>query len=127
LLKLAEPVQADYIQLANAQPANGASAVVYSLNASSDLLSVPISLLSTKVCASDEYGWSADEIFNTMVCGLLKNNDSCVPRYGSPVVSNDKLVGLTSWGGCGNNGKAAVFTDVVSLLSWINQTKQNLE
>uniref|UniRef100_A0A034WER1 Trypsin n=1 Tax=Bactrocera dorsalis TaxID=27457 RepID=A0A034WER1_BACDO len=122
LLKLAEAANADTIDLAQQQPATGASGVVYSWGNNGTLNSVDVELISTSDCGSGDYGWSEDEVFSTMVCGLVKNSSSCVGRFGSPVVSDNKVVGLTSWGGCGTNGKAAVFTDIPSLLSWINSS-----
>ncbi|XP_054091874.1 trypsin-like [Zeugodacus cucurbitae] len=127
LMRLAEPANANVIKVAEQQPKTGANGVAYSWGANHRLDSVGVKLVSTGDCASGKYGWSEDEIFNTMVCGLVKNNKSCVPRFGNPVVSNNKLVGLTSWGGCGNNGKAAILTDVPSLRSWIDSAIKKLE
>ncbi|XP_039967780.1 trypsin-like [Bactrocera tryoni] len=122
LLKLAEAANADIIDPAQQQPATGASGVTYSWGTNGTLNSVDVELISTSDCGSGDYGWSEDEVLNTMVCGLVKDSNSCVGRFGSPVVSDNKLVGLTAWGGCGTKGKAAVFTDVPSLLSWINSS-----
>uniref|UniRef100_W8C4K5 Trypsin n=1 Tax=Ceratitis capitata TaxID=7213 RepID=W8C4K5_CERCA len=126
VLKLAKPVKADYIQLAQEQPATGANGVVYSWGEGNSVVNVPVSLISQDECASGKYGYDDDEVLDTMLCGLVENSQSCVGRFGSPVVSGNKLVGLTSWGGCGNNGKPAVFTDIPSLRPWIDQFIKSL-
>ncbi|XP_011194816.2 trypsin theta [Zeugodacus cucurbitae] len=125
LLRLAEPANANVIEVAEQQPKTGASGVAYSWGANHKLDSVDVELVSTTDCDSDEYGWS-DQMYKTMICGVVKNNKSCVPRFGNPVVSNNKLVGLTSFG-CGTNGKAAILTDVPSLRSWIDSALKKLE
>lgn len=126
ILFLAEPAKANVIECAQKQSQTGASGVVYSRAANSKLVSVDVELISTNDCASGKYVYSEDEVLNTMVCGLVKNNKSCVGGFGSPVVSGNKLVGLASWGGCGVNGKPAVFSDVPSQRSWIDSALQKL-
>ncbi|XP_036234067.2 trypsin theta-like [Bactrocera oleae] len=123
ILKLAKSAKANVIKLAKKQPKTGASGVIYSWSTNGILNRVDVELISTSDCASGDYGWSEDEVMKTMVCGVVKNSNTCVGRFGSPVVSDNKLVGLTSWGGCGTNGQAAVFTDVPSLRSWIKSSR----
>ncbi|XP_011195219.2 trypsin-like [Zeugodacus cucurbitae] len=120
LLKLAQSVKAPYVKLASTQPKTGASGVVFNSG------EVPVNIVNYKECASEKYVYSEEEIFSTMICGLVKDNKTCVGRAGSPLVSDNKLVGLVSWGGCGLNDRPAVFTDIPSFKSRITQTAKKL-
>ncbi|XP_011209306.2 trypsin [Bactrocera dorsalis] len=122
ILKLAQSVKTRFIKLASKERKTGSTAVVINPN----LNEVPVSIIDYKECISGDYSWSEDEVFSTMVCGLVKESNVCVGQAGSPLVSENKLIGLVSWGGCGNNGKPAVFTDIPAFQSWIKQTTKQL-
>ncbi|XP_018796261.1 PREDICTED: trypsin-like [Bactrocera latifrons] len=122
ILKLAESVDTSFIKLASKKRKTGCTAVVISPN----LNKVPVTIINYKECVSGDYGWSEDDVFSTMVCGLVKENNVCVGQAGSPLVHKNKLIGLVSWGGCGNNGHPAVFTDITAFQSWIKQTTKQL-
>ncbi|XP_053964242.1 trypsin epsilon-like [Anastrepha ludens] len=52
-----------------------------------------------------------------------QENKACNALPGSPLVSNNQLVGLASWGyGCDNSANRAVFTNIVVVKSWIKKT-----
>ncbi|XP_054091876.1 trypsin-like [Zeugodacus cucurbitae] len=122
VLKLAQSVKTRYVKMASKPRKSGSSGVVVNAN----LLQVPVSIINYQECASGKYVYSEEEVFSTMVCGLVKEENACVGRAGSPVISKNRLVGLVSWGGCGNNGKPAVFSDILSLRSWITETVKKL-
>ncbi|XP_054738999.1 trypsin-like [Anastrepha obliqua] len=127
VLILAEDVEADYIQLASEQPASGSSGVVTSWAANNALVDISETIISADDCVSGKYKYEDGEVFSSMLCGLAKN-EACNAVAGSPLVANDQLVGLVSWGqGCANKDNPAVFTNIAVLKSWIENTANNLK
>ncbi|XP_014102262.2 trypsin alpha-3 [Bactrocera oleae] len=127
VLILAEAVSVGTIALATEEPTNGVSGVVTTWDSSNNLVDIAVSIIGTQECGSGQYSYSEDDILATMLCGLATNTNDCGALPGSPLVSNNELVGLVSWGyGCGNNGRPAVFTDIASEESWIIQTASSL-
>lgn len=64
-----------------------------------------------------------------MLCAGLYGvggKDTCQSDSGGPLVSNNKLHGITSWGGkCGGKWTPGVYTRVTEIREWIRE-KVNL-
>ena len=60
-----------------------------------------------------------------MICaGDTKNGgkDACKNDSGGPMVANNILYGIVSWGeGCGNAKYPGIYTNVAKLRSWIKE------
>ncbi|XP_011180888.1 trypsin [Zeugodacus cucurbitae] len=126
VLKLAQSVKAGTVKLASSLPKTGTNGVVTGWDAKNKLVDMPVSVINRKDCISGKFKYSGDEVLKSMVCGLAKNNKACGAIGGSPLVANNQLVGLISWGnGCGNKGNPAVYTDIPSVSSWITKTVKN--
>ncbi|XP_054737945.1 trypsin theta-like [Anastrepha obliqua] len=126
VLKLAEEVSVDTIELASEEPATGASGVVTGWSSSGALVDVSESIISASDCVSGEYTYEEGDVLSSMLCGLAANK-ACDALPGSPLVANNQLVGLVSWGyGCANSANPAVFTNIASVKSWVDQTVQSL-
>ncbi|CAD7012582.1 trypsin-like [Ceratitis capitata] len=127
VLKLAEAVSVGSIALASSAPSSGASGVVTGWASGSSLVDVNVSVLSAEECGSGDYKYSEDEILDSMLCGLATNSQACGGLAGNPVVVNNQLVGVVSWGyGCGNKGNPSVFANVAALRTWINKEVASL-
>ncbi|XP_004517881.1 trypsin [Ceratitis capitata] len=127
VVKLAESVDIDAIELASSEPSSGASGVITGWAANDILVDINVSVLSAEVCGSGDYKYSEDEILDSMLCGLATNSQACGGLNGNPVVVNNQLVGLVSWGyGCGNKGNPSVLTNIPELRSWIVQEAESL-
>ncbi len=58
-----------------------------------------------------------------MICAAVDGGgkDSCQGDIGSPLVSNNLLVGIVSWGvGCGKPGFPGVYSNVAALRSFVS-------
>ncbi|XP_055855047.1 trypsin eta-like [Episyrphus balteatus] len=74
--------------------------------------------------ASCEKIYGAGEITNNMICAGLKKGgkDGCQEDTGGPLVVDNNLVGLVSWGrGCAREGYPGVYTYVPSHKEWIDK------
>ncbi|XP_040596396.1 trypsin-like isoform X2 [Mesocricetus auratus] len=79
------------------------------------------SILSDPVCHTAY----PHHITRNMFCvGFLdEEKDTCQYDSGGPVVCNEELQGVVSWGGsCGEKGKPGVYTRVCNYLDWIQRT-----
>ncbi|OBS63990.1 hypothetical protein A6R68_07469 [Neotoma lepida] len=88
---------------------------------SSDLYCLNAPILSDSVCRSDY----PHQITRNMFCiGVLEyGKDPCQYDSGGPMVCNEELQGVVSWGtNCGEKGKPGVSTKVCNYLDWIQQT-----
>ncbi|XP_014102261.2 trypsin theta [Bactrocera oleae] len=127
VLKLAESVESGFIELASKVPVNGASGMVTGWAENNSLVDVAVRTINAEECGSGDYKYSEDEVLKTMLCGLASNLQACNGQPGAPLVVNNQLVGLVSWGyGCGNKGNPAVFTNIASERSWIIETANKL-
>ncbi|XP_055590612.1 trypsin-1-like [Uranotaenia lowii] len=70
-------------------------------------------------------------IHESMICaGFLEQGgkDSCQGDSGGPLTIDGQLVGVVSWGrGCAEAGYPGVYSNVASVLDWINETTNALE
>ncbi|XP_055469507.1 kallikrein-10 [Psammomys obesus] len=79
-----------------------------------------VTLLSRKQCEVFYPG----VITNNMICaGLDRNQDSCQSDSGGPLVCDDTLHGVLSWGvyPCGAALHPAVFTEICKYVPWIRR------
>ncbi|XP_062130648.1 trypsin eta [Drosophila sulfurigaster albostrigata] len=85
---------------------------------------------SVPIVGSDECNsiYGAGEVTERMICAgnvAQGGNDACQGDTGGPLIIDEELVGLVSWGrGCGRPGYPTVYTYVASFKSWINETLQ---
>lgn len=90
---------------------------------SQNLEEVQVPIISTADCTSS-YG--VGEITERMICaGYLTTGgkDACQGDTGGPLVVDNQLVGLVSWGrGCARPNYPSVYTFVNSLKQWIDET-----
>ncbi|XP_030387452.1 trypsin eta-like [Scaptodrosophila lebanonensis] len=84
---------------------------------------VHVPIVSVEKCG-EVYG--ANQITERMICaGDLTEGgrDACQGDTGGPLVIDEQLVGLVSWGrGCARIGYPTVYTYVSSLKDWIDET-----
>uniref|UniRef100_A0A1B0ALE7 Peptidase S1 domain-containing protein n=1 Tax=Glossina palpalis gambiensis TaxID=67801 RepID=A0A1B0ALE7_9MUSC len=84
------------------------------------LKEVEVPIVSTTEC-TQSYG--EGEITERMICAGLVNGgkDACQGDTGGPLIINNQLVGLVSWGrGCGRPGFPTVYAFVASLKDWLD-------
>uniref|UniRef100_A0A1A9VYZ8 Peptidase S1 domain-containing protein n=1 Tax=Glossina austeni TaxID=7395 RepID=A0A1A9VYZ8_GLOAU len=90
------------------------------------LQEVEIAIVSTTEC-TQSYG--EGEITERMICAGLVNGgkDACQGDTGGPLIINNQLVGLVSWGrGCGRPGFPTVYAFVASLQDWLDDAIANV-
>uniref|UniRef100_A0A1I8M570 Uncharacterized protein n=1 Tax=Musca domestica TaxID=7370 RepID=A0A1I8M570_MUSDO len=96
------------------------------------LRSVEVPIVSRSEC-SEHYG--AENLIDGMLCAGYMNGgrDACSADSGGPLVCNDKLVGIVSFGvGCAMPGYPGIYTDVAYHIDWIRnktglKTKEYLQ
>lgn len=90
---------------------------------SDNLEEVDVPIVSTADCLNS-YG--AGEITERMICAghiYSGGKDACQGDTGGPLVVDNQLVGLVSWGrGCARPGYPTVYTYVGALTKWIDDT-----
>ena len=70
-------------------------------------------------------GWTdASLVDDNVFCGHDPNRKTCYGDSGGPVIGNDKVVGIVSWGSglCGSDSKPGVYTKVSNYWDWIYPT-----
>ncbi|XP_036327180.1 trypsin alpha-3-like [Rhagoletis pomonella] len=126
LLKLAESVSAEYVKLPSKKPVTSSAGIVTGWDDSNTLVDVPETVIARADCVSGKYGYDDDDVFDSNVCGLA-DNQACNAIEGVPLVSNNQLVGLLSWGNaCSNSANPAVYTDAFAEKSWIESNVNSL-
>uniref|UniRef100_A0A1L8EBI1 Putative trypsin eta-like protein n=1 Tax=Haematobia irritans TaxID=7368 RepID=A0A1L8EBI1_HAEIR len=91
----------------------------FEANFDDNLKAIQVPIMDLSVCR-EAYFWT--EVKDTEICaGFLKGGaDACQGDAGSPLMVNDKMVGIVSWGyGCARAGNPGVYTNVVMLRDWI--------
>ncbi|XP_017483844.1 PREDICTED: trypsin theta-like [Rhagoletis zephyria] len=85
VLKLAESVNANYLELATEQPASGSSGILVRFNANNTVAEFAETILSIEDCTSGKYKYEEGDLFNTMLCALPEDTDACGGPAGSPL------------------------------------------
>lgn len=88
----------------------------------SKLRRATVEILSHYLCEMITYPGQVNE---RMICAGYINGgiDVCEGDGGGPLVQNNKLVGVVSWGdGCGVAGKPSVYTNILYFKTWIQTT-----
>ncbi|XP_017472636.1 PREDICTED: trypsin alpha-3-like isoform X2 [Rhagoletis zephyria] len=126
LLKLAESVSAEYVKLPSKTPVTGSAGIVTGWDANNSLVDVSETIIARADCVSGKYDYDDDDVLASNVCGLA-DNKACNAVAGVPLVSDNQLVGLLSWGAaCANDKNPAVFTDAFAEKSWIESNVNSL-
>ncbi|XP_036334690.1 trypsin beta-like [Rhagoletis pomonella] len=114
ILKLAEAVTVStYLGLANSLPSSG---VLISWDANNSVAEVSETITSATKCVTQGYKYEDGDLSNSEFCGLAAN-EACDELAGSPLVADNNLVGVVSWGyGCANKDSPAVYSKVASVL-----------
>ena len=90
---------------------------------SANLEEVQVPIVSNVDCLK---AYGTGEITERMICaGYLKTGgkDACQGDTGGPLVIDNQLIGLVSWGrGCARPGYPSVYTYVSTLTKWIDDT-----
>uniref|UniRef100_A0A2I3GGX2 Kallikrein related peptidase 10 n=1 Tax=Nomascus leucogenys TaxID=61853 RepID=A0A2I3GGX2_NOMLE len=79
-----------------------------------------VAILSPKECEVFYPG----VVTNNMICaGLDRGQDPCQSDSGGPLVCDETLQGILSWGvyPCGSAQHPAVYTQICKYMSWINK------
>uniref|UniRef100_A0A2K5VJQ9 Peptidase S1 domain-containing protein n=1 Tax=Macaca fascicularis TaxID=9541 RepID=A0A2K5VJQ9_MACFA len=79
-----------------------------------------VTILSPKECEVFYPG----VVTNNMICaGLDRGQDPCQSDSGGPLVCDETLQGILSWGvyPCGSAQHPAVYTQICKYMSWINK------
>lgn len=97
----------------------GHGALYYEGNGSSRLKHVQVNYVSNADCIG-KYGYSQDDITDSMMCARDDGEDSCQDDSGGPLYdkANDVLVGVVSWGfECANPNYPGVYARISSQVS----------
>lgn len=83
---------------------------------------VDLTVIDTESCRS-EGGWDENQITDTVFCARNASSKTCRGDSGGPVVKDDRLVGIVSWGKktCATDGMPSIYTDVAQYADWIAQ------
>lgn len=86
------------------------------------LRTIALNVVSRDQCLSLG-DWAPDIINDTVFCAWSKKRKTCFGDSGSPVLNQDKVVGIVSWGSglCGDDEKPSVYTRVSNYADWINK------
>lgn len=77
---------------------------------------VDLKIQSQETCRNSYH----DTILESMFCAGENGLDACVGDSGAPLIYNNKLIGLVSWGvGCGRPNYPGVYTNIVYNWDWI--------
>ncbi|XP_036344852.1 trypsin theta-like [Rhagoletis pomonella] len=117
IVKLAEAANvSSFLALASSLPSSG---VLVSFDESNAVVQASETITSAKVCVTQGYKYEDGDLYNSQFCGLAAN-EACGELPGSPLVADNKLLGVVSWGyGCGNKGSPAIYSNVSVLKFWI--------
>ncbi|XP_071050965.1 transmembrane protease serine 9-like [Onthophagus taurus] len=134
VIRVSEPFEAwtqdiKAIELAETSPEAYSSCIVSGWGAASNPLrpnenlryaSIPI--IENRTCTEKYSGG----IHNGMFCAGFfdKGKDTCQGDAGGPLVCNNKLSGIVSWGHrCINEGLPGVYTDIAQYRTWVDEQK----
>ncbi|XP_037806938.1 trypsin eta-like [Lucilia sericata] len=117
------------VKLATQVPIAGKKAVVAGwgqlnenvVNFEEDIKAVQVPIMDLNLC-KETYFWT--NVKDTEICaGYLEGGvDACLGDAGSPLLVDNEMVGIVSWGyGCARPNNPGVYTNVVMLRNWIQQ------
>lgn len=100
-------------------------AVIREFQPSSVLMMAALNKVSNTEC-SRLGGFKAEDALldDTVFCGHDAQRKTCLGDSGGPIIGNDKLVGIVSWGSglCGGDSRPGVYTKVSKYWDWIKPT-----
>ncbi|XP_037941401.1 trypsin delta-like [Teleopsis dalmanni] len=107
-------------------PLNGATGTVigwgttsFNGSISDHLRYTAVTIISPTQCGSSAYRYGST-IKSNMFCASAEGKDACQKDSGGPLIYNNFLIGIVSWGyGCAYSGYPGVYTDVAQMRSWI--------
>ncbi|XP_017000829.3 LOW QUALITY PROTEIN: uncharacterized protein, partial [Drosophila takahashii] len=120
------------IKMATSRPTAGAKVRIAgwgitregSTTASQTLEAATIRVVKQRKCRTDYRGKAS--ITNYMICARAAGKDSCSGDSGGPVVINNSLVALVSFGyGCARAGYPGVYTLMSAVRPWANKVMAN--
>lgn len=132
ILKLAQPVtfgrniKAISLQSQGVDVSSGSKALISGWGKTqpkdktspSTLQKVEVEVIGLQEC-KDHY--KQNPVTERMFCATADGKDSCKGDSGGPLIANNKLIGLVSWGrGCGKAKYPGVYTKISALRSWID-------
>ncbi|KAF2900224.1 hypothetical protein ILUMI_05963 [Ignelater luminosus] len=91
----------------------------------SDVLhAVTIRLVNHNVCKKK---YRTGEVTNSMVCAIEKGKDACMYDSGGPLIRNNILIGIVSWGpeDCATDHLPGVYTKVSFFSDWLRRKMNN--
>ena len=67
--------------------------------------------------------WESEHIGKNVFCAHAPQRKTCYGDSGSPVIANNKVVGIVSWGSgkCKNDNKPSVYTRIPYFADWISK------
>jgi len=135
-LKLGNRVQT--ISLASSEPEDGAIAIAsgWGITESEEqplhLKSVNVHIVSREECSQAYKDKTNVNIFEEMICAAAPGKDACSKDSGGPLVHNEELVGIVSFGirvsrkSCTDPKYPGVYVNVAKLHKWIVETANKL-
>ncbi|XP_017483481.1 PREDICTED: trypsin theta-like [Rhagoletis zephyria] len=117
IVKLAEAVSvSSYLALGSSLPSSG---VLVGWDANNAVVEAIETITSAKKCVTQGYKYEDGDLFNSQFCGRAAN-DACGELPGSPLVADNKLLGVVSWGyGCANKDNPAIYSNIPVLKLWL--------
>ncbi|KAM8717891.1 hypothetical protein ACLKA7_004569 [Drosophila subpalustris] len=91
------------------------------------LKSVNVTIVPREKCAED-YGVLSHLITEKSICAAAPGKDSCHKDSGGPLVHNNELVGIVSWGsGCASPKYPGIYVNVALIRNWILKNAARLD
>ncbi|XP_065368226.1 trypsin eta-like [Calliphora vicina] len=117
------------VKLATEVPRVGKKAIVAGwgqlneneVNFEEDIKAVQVPIIDLSLC-KETYFWT--DVKDTEICAGYLNGgvDACQGDAGGPLLVDNEMVGIVSWGyGCARPNNPGVYTNVVALRNWIQQ------
>lgn len=90
------------------------------------LMEVELPVISYEECRNY---YPAEQMLPNVICTLAHDGkDACRGDSGGPLICNNTLAGITSWGaGCAQPNKPGVWTEAVHFKSWVTQSCEYLQ
>lgn len=116
------------ISLATTEPASRTKANITGWGQPRDGSSTPpvnlrrarVNVISLRKCRKH---YEDKEVFDYNLCAFSRSKDTCRSDTGGPLVVNDELVGVVSWGdGCAKRSYPGVHISISKFTEWIEET-----